>query len=176
MLDIASLALAAGLLPAMLAGHGLYYRWNARVSTRQIISIRDDSKGTIPVLSIAGPLSGTRQPVESVITMHHEQIVHGSLKLSGRHRHAKPLKVTGDLVIEGSAEFDQPVFVNGRVHVIGEASFHMGLLAKQDLKVDGHARFGTDASGSWCIANRVAGKVVYAPTNENLKTQDLLTA
>lgn len=174
--DIASIVIAGALLPAVFAAHGVYFRRGARGSSRQTIVVRDESLGTIPVLSIDGPLSGKRQPPEQVVTMHHEQVVHGDLRLGGRHRHVRAIKITGDLVIEGGAVFDERVIVNGSVHVIGEATFHGGLMAKRDLRVDGHARFGTGTSGSWCFARRVAGKVIYAPINENELNQGLLTA
>lgn len=175
MLEHLSTALAAMLTPTILAAHVGYFRIGSRRSTKQNIAVRDDSVDTPMILSIEGPDAAQTRPVDQVITLHVETIARGDLHLAGRHRHKNPLKVTGDLVIDGFVTFDAPVTVDGHVTVTGEAEFHAGLLTKRELQVSGRARFGTDAKGSWCIAERKVGRVVTAPIQENLQ-QDLLTA
>jgi len=175
MLEFVPTALAAVLMPTVFVAHVGYYRIGSRRSTKQDITVRDDSADTRMILSIEGPDAGRSRADEQIITLHVETIARGDLHLSGRHRHKNALKVNGDLVIDGFVTFDGPVVVDGHVRVTGEAEFHGGLLAKSEIHVTGRARFGTDVKGSWCIARRVVGKVVTAPIQENLQ-QDILTA
>lgn len=175
MLEHLHIALAAVLTPTILATHAGYFRVASRRSTKQHITVRDDSVDTPMILSIEGPSAAPRRSVEQIITLHVETIARGDLHLAGRHRHKNPLKVTGDLVIDGFVTFDGPVTVDGHVTVTGEAEFQAGLLTKGEIHVTGSARFGTDVKGSWCIAERMVGRVVAAPIQENLQ-QDLLTA
>lgn len=175
MLDAIPLALAASLIPGTFLAHAAYYRIGSKRSTKQEISIRDESLDTRPVLSIEGPAAGRSRPTAHVITIHRERIVEGDLQLADRHMAMAAIKITGDLTVEGNATFAGPVVVDGHVKIRGEASFHGGLLVKGDLLVVGRARFGTDARGSWCIAGRTVGNVIHAPIEESLQ-QELRTA
>lgn len=175
MLEYLPTALSAVLMPTVLAVHMGYFRLGSRRSTKQHITVRDESVDTPMILSIEGPSAARPRTAEQIITLHVETIARDDLHLAGRHRHKNPLKVTGDLVIDGFVTFDGPVTVDGHVTVNGEAEFQAGLLAKGEIHVSGRARFGTDAKGSWCIARRMVGKVVTAPIQENLQ-QDVLTA
>lgn len=168
--------LAAGVAPVLALAHAAYHGGMRGVSSAQRIKVRDESTGTPIILAIEGDKDRLESLRADVIEVRQGGVIEGDLLIDGNVRYREPLKVTGDLEIVGHAVFDGPVVANGYVSIDGSAIFCSGLLSKESVGVTGLARFGLDASGSWCIAQRIEGVVltdVSSPLHVATKTEAL---